>query len=532
MRPAVVVALTAVCSASFAAPEVLIVQRLSGTEGAFNVPVGQRLAEELDVEGRVQPILWSMTDPIFRAYVDDGKLPRFVENPDDKTIRDYAGRLKVAYVLIVEAVATELNVVPQANLYVGTRTRPMWSMVREENRGKPRLVVVEDGKVDEEKTQQIREKYSDVINDGYVNTMTVLIDGQPDWDSTARTLARTWTRILAEGPFSQLEPMRRTFAPDPDPGLTFPGAGGVTEPPATEAALERARLLAADGEVDGAILVLRDAIDADPFAAEARLQMAQLLLQRGHAQVAAEECERGAKITDKPGAFWALAADAWIHAGESDKALNAANEAQARGVATPELLQTLGDVWLLKGEPKKALGFYNGAIEKDKSARALVGRAIALAFAGDSEGAVRDIEEAQGQSPLPLELYQRAMAVLDAELPALTEALKTIPMGVRVQNGPDMLPEATALQAKTSAVVELMVRVRVPERHAESHRLRDLACKLLAQSAVEVLAYARTKNEDASLEAAISLGEALKVVPRIAELFQFERKYGKRDLAG
>jgi tetratricopeptide (TPR) repeat protein len=513
---------------STAAPEVLIVQRLKQGQGLFNVPIGQQLAKELDEEGRVFPILWSMTDPVFRAYVDDGKLPSFIENPDDKTIRDVVGRLKVAYVLVVEAVAENSQVVPQANLYMGTRTRPVWSMVREDNRGRPRLVVIDDGKVDEEKTKEIREKYADIIGDGTLNTMTVLVNGQPDWDSTAITLARTWTRILAEGPFRDLEPQRRTFNPNPDPGLTFAGGGGPAKAPDSELALEQARMLAADGDTDAAILVLRDAIDADPFGAACRLKLALLLIQRGHPETAAIECERAAKVTDRPGAMWELAADAWIQAGDTDKALNAASEAQARGVNSPELLQSLGDIWLIRAEPDKALKFYNDAIVKSPTERSYLGRALARALAGDTAGCVKDLEKAQGEASLPLGLYQRAMGVLDQEISVIAEQLRTIPMGVRVQDGPDMLPAATALQARAAALVEFMVRIRVPERHVESHKTRDLAYKLLSQSSVEVLVYARTKNEDASLEAAISLGEALKLVSRINETFQFERKYGQK----
>ena len=520
-------ALIALSALSQAAPEVLIVQRLSTTENAFNVPLGQKLVEELDVEGRVAPILWSMTDPVFRAYVDEGLLPGFVENPDDKTVRDYAAKLRVAYVLIVQAVAENGQVVPAANLYAGSRPRPIWSMVREENRGQPRLVVIEDGKVDEEKTQAIREKYASVIGDGFINTMTVLINGEPDWENTAATLARTWTRILAEGPFRDLEPQRRTFAPDPDPGLTFASTNAIIKAPETELALERARLLAADGKTDEAIIVLRDAIDADPLSAVSRLRMAELLIVRGQPALAAAECERGAKTTDRPGALWSLAADAWILAGDSDRALNAANEAQARGVSSPELLQSLGDIWLLKSDAEKALRFYDEAIAKQASQRAHLGRAIARAIAGDTESCIKDLELAQGDKPLPLDLYQRAMGILDGQIAPIVEQLKSIPMGVRVQDGPDMVPAANALQSKTASIVELMVRIRVPERHLESHRARDLAYKLLSQSSVEVLVFARTKEEDASLEAAISLGEALKAVSRIAELFEFERKHGQ-----
>ncbi|MCH9020951.1 MAG: hypothetical protein IIA73_11380, partial [Proteobacteria bacterium] len=92
---------------------------MSEEQGDYNVAVGQYLSEEMDLEGRVTPILWSMTDFAFRSYIDDGTLPRFVENPDDKTIREYAGRLRASYVLVVEAVARDPLVYPPARLYRG-----------------------------------------------------------------------------------------------------------------------------------------------------------------------------------------------------------------------------------------------------------------------------------------------------------------------------------------------------------------------------------------------------------------------------
>jgi tetratricopeptide (TPR) repeat protein len=513
--------------AAFAAPEVLVVQRLSNRDGDFNVPVGQRLVEELDVEGRVSPILWSMLDPVFRAYIDDGKLPGYVENPDEKTIRDYASRLKVAYVLIVEAVAHESQVVPQASLYRGAGSRPIWSMVRTQDRGRPRLVVIEDGKVDEEKTKAIREKYANFMEDGSLATMTVLVNGQPDWESMAHSLARTWTRILAEGPFSQLEPQHRTFAPPVDPGLGF-GGGNPTPNTAPEAerALELARVLAADGHLDQAILLLRDAVDAAPFTAACRLEMARLMLLRGHAGLAAAECERGAALANEPGELWALAADAWVQAGEPEKALNAANEARARGVTSPELLQTLGDVWLLKDEVAKAIQHYDEAIALKPSARAHLGRSLARAIGGDQKGSIEDLGKAQGDDAIPIGLYQQAMGVLDREFLQIADRLKFVPQGVRIQGGADMVPSAETLQKRASAIVEILVRLRVPARHKQSHEGRDLAYKLLAQCAIEVLAFAKSKDEDAAMEAAISLGEALKLLPRIEETFRLEQKYG------
>ncbi len=531
-RPGAALLFLAASAAAFAAPEVLVVQRLSTKDGDFNVPVAMRLTEELDIEGRVAPILWSMLDPVFRAYVDDGKLPRYVENPDDRTIRDYAGRLKVAYVLIVEAIALNGQVVPQATLYSGNSSRPMWSMVRQNDRGRPRLVVIENGRVDEDKTKEIREKYSELMEDGSLSTMTVLVNGQPDWVSTADTLARTWTRILAEGPFKDLQPQRRTFPVDPDPGLGFnPGTNVVDTGPEVAKALEQARLLTADGHVDEAILVLRDAIDTAPFASEVRIKHAELLILRGHARIAADETERAANLTDKPAQMWKTAADAWVQAGEPDKALNACNEAMARGTPPADLTVVQGDLWMLKGDVAKAVEYYDEALLASPTARAHLGRAVARVILGDATGAVNDLESAQGRDPLPIEGYRRTMDQLDVEVDKLIGLLRSVSQGVRLENGPDMVPSAAAVHQRMTALVEFMVRVRVPARHKESHEGRDLAYKLLAQTAVETLEFAKTKSVDADLEAALSLGEALKLLPRVRETYRIERTYGPKTAA-
>ena len=119
------------------------------------------------------------------------------------------------------------------------------------------------------------------------------------------------------------------------------------------------------------------------------------------------------------------------------------------------------------------------------------------------------------------------MEILDHSLDKVVELLKSVSQGVRIQNGPDMVPSATSLQQRTGAIVDLMVRIRVPARHKESHDGRDLAYKLLAQSAVETRAFAKTRNPDADIEAALSLNEALKLFPRVRETFRIERTYGQ-----
>lgn len=526
-RPLLVIAGIAISITVPAKPSVLIVQRLAKDKEAHNIPVGQKLAEQLDLEGRVAPILWSMTDPIFRVYIEEKKLPGYVSNPDDRVVRDYASRLKVAYVLIVEAVATNDVVRPQATLYDGLMHRTLWSMIRDEKRGVPRLVVSKDGKIDEEATKTLREKYAEILSDGTLATMTVLINGQPNWDNTAESLARTWTQLLAEGPLKTHEPQRRIFAPEPGPALTFKGPPIQQAAPslAIDDAMVRAQTLVKENRSESALLVLRDAVDAAPFDLRPRLELIELLISQGLYELAANEAERAVPFTENQGVVWARAADAWIQAGDTEKALLCANQSVARGLVDFGVLQVLAEVWLQKGDIEKALKFYDQAMEQESSQRAYLGRSIAKAISGDKEGSLRDLMAAQDTNLVPLVLYQRTMSLIARTIAPTAESLRKIPQFYRVGKTEVAEVEAVRIQQSLSALVELLVRFKVPEKHKQSHSTRDLAYKLLKQSSVDALAFAKYGNEDSALESAISLGEALKLIPQIEEQFRVERKY-------
>lgn len=357
----VFLALASVASAVADTPTCLIVQRLAKDSDYANLSVGQFVAEELDVEGRVTPILWSMTDPAFRKAIDDGVIPNFAENPDDAMIRDYARKLRVNYVLVVEAFVLDGNVFPQAQLYRGAGSRPMWAMVKQDDRGQPKLVVTTDGKIDVEQTSALRAQHANALSGNNVSTFIVMRNGQPDWDSTARSLASTWKSLLGTGPFKKLQPLRRQFDPKPEPGQGF-GEGPGTEidaAPEVQEALMRARQLDSDGFPDKAIIVLRDSIDANPFVASTRLLLSQLLMRRGLAKLAAQEAERAAKITDGSAELWAQAAEAWVQAGDAEKAHLAANESLARGNEDLSLTLTVADIWLLKSDATSSLKNYD-----------------------------------------------------------------------------------------------------------------------------------------------------------------------------
>lgn len=523
---AAILGLSALC---FSKPEVLIVQRLSKVKGANNVLIGLKLSEHIDLEGRVTPILWSTTDPVFRAYLEEKTLPEYVANPDDPTIEEFASRLRVAYVLLVEAVESGGVVRPQATLYDGGMRRVLWSMVRESKKGASRLVVSKDGVIDEEATTALREKYADILADGTMASMTVTINGKPDLESTADTLARTWTQMLAEGPFRQLEPQRRIFSPEPGPSLVFKGPPIQQAAPslAVDDAITRAQALAKEDRGAAAIIILRDAIDSAPFDVRPRVELIELLNEGGMFKQAASEAMRTASLTKESGPLWTMAADAWIRAGFWDQAHDCANEAMARGQDDPTLTLVLAEVALNSGQLESALENYDKSISRDPSPRALFGRCIARATLGDINASIQDLERAQRSSAIDLDGYRKAMELVSRAMDPIADSLRRVPQDVRVGQQDKGQNEATKILSRVSALVEVLVRLKVPESHKLSHATRDLAYKLLKQSSVYALDFAKTGSEDAATESAISLGQALKLALQFKEQFEIECRYGK-----
>ncbi|MBW7926892.1 MAG: hypothetical protein H3C58_02140, partial [Fimbriimonadaceae bacterium] len=113
---------------ALAAPEMLVVQLLEGTaeQAELNMPIYPEVGAEFDAEGRVNVILWSMTDVVFRTAVEEGKIkvPERVTIEDArKVVRD----LNIAYLLVFSAKQTSLGVEVAASLYRGTARRALWS---------------------------------------------------------------------------------------------------------------------------------------------------------------------------------------------------------------------------------------------------------------------------------------------------------------------------------------------------------------------------------------------------------------------
>lgn len=465
-------------AAALAAPEVLIVQIRAPLDDDEDPNVGilNVLAQELDDEGRVVPIAWALSDPIFRGAYEAKTVVGNPSTPTEAEALRGADALRVAWILFVTAERKGGQLSAKARLLKRGADKPAWS----------------DEKL-----------------------ISVTVGAAADFNSSAATLARTWAALLSEGPFRQFPARPRVTTPTPDDGR----AGAGARPPAIDDSYRsRAQQLIKQGMVTEAINLLRDAVDADPLDASRREELARALLQQGFAQEAATEATRASQMSPDRNDLRFVAVQAWIGLDRPDEANKVLNEALARDMDNPQTLILVGDVALAKGDPGKAVEAYSRSIRVEDSFEARLGRACAYAASGWPEPCAADI------AALPPDRvaagYPRVVAELERALQFVAGEVRETIRAARLRpRERTIIERASRVQRAAAGLARLAATYPAPAKFRESHARRDLAHNLLQQSCLEALEFAKSGVEDVASEATISLGEALKQFQSIREMY-------------
>ncbi|MCB0826704.1 MAG: hypothetical protein KDC26_10985 [Armatimonadetes bacterium] len=512
---------------SFGAPRLLIVQLRQPVvdEVDPNLDIDSYVASALDDEGRVEPVVWSMTDPVFRGFVDNGAIPQELLTPKEETIRGVAVRVKAELVLVLVAIKSNERVFPVATLYHVDRGRALWQHGMFDSSGKFLPSLISDDKGDQKNSEEA------IKNSGSVNQngefVIVRVGGMPDWDSTSRTIARTWASVMGQGPLKRFPSRPRIDNPTtPNPGYRIDPNGVDINAPDSPELINQIKKLEADGRPDLAILMLRDAIDKNPFEPERRIYLSRLLSLQGLHREAAEESERAARISSDSAAVYLSAARSWLLVGESDRARVCVNEALARNANTNMAMLIMGDVRTLEGAYISAIEAYNASIMSGPRPEAILGRAIAFALAGQSEACLSDLSSLLDiQAADHYATYVSAILLVDRRTDQLAENLRELLPHANVDRiSPEVQTRANGLAKSFQALATLVDHIPVPEVHGDSHKTRVLAHKLLLQSSLELLDYVRTGDDNLADEAQISLGEGLKLLPNMRARYQIERQ--------
>lgn len=473
-RFALALGLLVVGAAEASAPRVLIFQRLvpAGPESDPNVPIAQRLAEELDLEGRVVPIVWSRTDPVFREALEAGRVVGDVDRPTDDDLRATVERLGAEFLIVVAGVKEGGEVVGE---------------FRMTSRGTTREILRDERKFRVE---------------GGVGA---------DWESATDTLARTWAMRLATGPFARLEPRpKRTLEAPRD------GSREALRPPALpdvdDARVAEAEELVRTGRFGDAILVLREAVDSRPLDPRRREALVRVYLAAGLVEQAAVEARGAAALVPDRVDLRLLAARCWLAADRLEDAQADLNEAMARDPDSASTSLLHGEILLARGRADEALGAFERSAAREDGFDARLGRLMAQAMRGELEVVREELPRLPAVEPSrQLEAYRRLVSVARAEAERLAMRLREVAQAGRLNPGSADVRAIAGRVARTAGAWSLLVgRFGAPDVHRESHELRALAHSLLAQAAGLVLDSLNEGDESLGEEASVTLGEAVK----------------------
>jgi tetratricopeptide (TPR) repeat protein len=477
LRPIRLVLFLVLCGMAafgWAVPQVLIVQIQQPVKDGIdpNVPIANLMAAEFDAEGKIEAIVWSMTDPKFRAAAMSGTLRSVPDQPTQQDAVAAAQQLRAEYLIVVQATRGEGGYTGKLEMFRNNRS--VW---KDDQNVQVRFAEARDG------------------------------------DLSAQSLARTLAMRISTEPLKALKATPRVTTPDPDRGQAPP----VVEVPVAveKASNEQALKEAASLALGPRILFLRDAVDRAPLDEELRTALIAALIQIDPAAAAAEARRASTLMPDVVG-LRTIAARAWLQAGNPEEAQNDLNEAVARDPEAIETRLLLAEVALRQGRPESAGSHLDAVIAKEDTPEVRFLRAFSRCLTVSFEGLREDLDALSTLEPSASaqdieRRYLFATQILDRM--GATEAADIRGLMQRAAVRPDdrEVVDAVHKAIQTSRARSLFLqRLAAGETRSPSHRQRVLASTLLAQALVDLQAFMASGNEDNLADARINFGESLR----------------------
>lgn len=479
-------------------PKILLLQMqapLTSDGVDLNVQMIDSLAQELQDGGKVSPIAWTISDPVFREAMVSGQIRKIPEKPDLRTAQGVAKDLKAEYLLSFEAKQVGLNVQSSVQLYRNGRS--IWK-----DSQSIRLEGTTEGKLYDAMRSVAR---------------TIALKVQSEPLKALPVAPKVATTDITQG--------QLPITPVPDRPVETPTNPPVNpntpEPPKVDTSAEELAALKNEvqqlitaGRFSAAVVRLRESIDQRPFDFGRRQLLVETLLIT-NPEAAAQEARRASNLNPDSPDMRIVAARAWIEAGKPGEAQTELNEVLARH---PESIPTrllLAEIALRGDQAEQALEHVNVALKSQPTAEAHYLRALVRAVLGGKDGVEQDLTAAHGLSPetSPTEAvrrYRLTVAVLDTAFDRLSNNLKDLLPRAAVRPKDNEIRVAVEeVLTLTAAHEALMSAQNVPADAKQAHARRVLARKLLVQSAQDLIAYSEG-NKDAIADARINLGDAIR----------------------
>lgn len=433
-----------------------------------STPLGDTLASILAEEFTLEPVVWSMTDPVFRQATYDGVIKVDIEKSTLDQARAVCKPLAADYLMVIETGTANGTYFAGLKIYRGGTGRPI-----------------------------------------YQKSLTAgTIEGVASAAADRQTsIARTWLTELKTNQFKDYVKL--------DGGGTGAEGQGVkiiTEPPppieSEQDSVSAAKRLMDNKDYAAAVIQLQDAIDRNPGSMNLRLMLIRSLEALGSHGGAMSEVQRALVIDPANLDLRIYYLQSLLGDQNLDAADDALNELMARAAMEPRVMALAGQLAHLRQRFDLARSNYLQALAKGPSGEIQVLFAFTLAAQGDAAEITHSLTLIKSEDIPPLnQLFQ-----LDrASVQAVAKDLRDIIPAVRLQNQRQaMIVKAQDLLKKTGAMVSLIEALPFTEADKVQVNKLLLAHKLLHQAAGEVLDFAQSGDEDLGAEAQLNLGEAVR----------------------
>lgn len=518
-------ALACLCAWAGAVPQMLLVQMRVEAKGDAdpNVPILQYLAQDLEEDGRVSPVAWGLSDPMFRAAVEDKILKNPPELPNLQQAKQVASQLKAEYLFVVTAWKEGEKVKAKAQLY--RRGSLIWEDPKKSNipDAMARNQKIAENLAKKQGTQLPKIDDEDKAEPG-VRVITISSLAEFSAENAARSLARTYAQLLGSDPLRNLTAKPLQDTPDPDQGQKT-----ITiEPPPIRQVDNKQMLVEVDaslkaGKTDVAINLLREGIDAEPLDVERRRHLVKVLMSVGQYAVAAQEARRAASLLGEGIVLRTLAVRAWLNLGQTAEAQADLNEALAREPENAEVQLLQGILKLSAGDLPAAVASLSTSIAKAPTEEALFARSVVYALGGDGERSKADLEQANQLGGSEVVRFRLLWPASIGRGEGAGAEIRQLLQQIRVNRKDEAaLASAGNLLKGLDSLIGLLIDSQPPAANKNSYDRLVLALNLLSQSVSGVLDYAKTGAEETLSEATINLGEGVKNLNSAVELRRVE----------
>jgi tetratricopeptide (TPR) repeat protein len=439
-----------------------------------NLAIADHLAEEFEGDGRTFPIVWGLTDAVFRPAALEGRLGNVPTLPTRLEALEVAKKLGASYVLFYHSNRKDGKLNASAELLIDGRT--VWK----------------DSK-----------------------SMSASLGSKQSDQDTAASIARTWVQILNVEVLKGLTPKKIAVTPDPTPGQKPVIVETPVAPPvATGQNGLQARIdsLTKAGKPQAALALARDAVDADPLSASPRLSLIALLSFQGDVKGAAEESRKAAELMPEKTELRVEAIRRLIGVGKNKEAREQVNELIARRPEDKDARRLAAEVALADNDAAGAVLELEPLLRDGDDTRAHLLRGLARAQLGGADGAVADLKAwANGETDRTSD-YLFAQQTLGrmaeraaAAMPALMQRAAVQPKSAAVRDDLDSFQRGA--QARSAAWEAIAPPASLRAKHDDW----SLAHRLMSLAAADLRAFIGG-NDDAQTAARIDLGEAVRAM--------------------